>query len=188
VSLTGSVLCRWARQTNNRLANITSFASGTAVTSESVLWCKIQVGDVIRINNKQPLPADVVLLASSEDENVAYIETSQIDGETNLKLRRAITYIPHTDELSPEGTLRKLSQDKGQVVCEPPNMKINSFTGTYNVGDQVLPIDNDNVLLRGSVLRNTAWGIGVVVYTGEDTKLQVRGEREIHMLAYGLGR
>lgn len=62
----------------------------------------------------------------------------------------------------------------GRIECEPPNMKINSFSGTIVGGDEDLPIDNDNVLLRGSVLRNTKWVIGIVVYTGKDTKLQVR--------------
>jgi P-type E1-E2 ATPase len=50
------------------------------------------VGDLIRVSNKQPLPADVVVLATGEDDNVCYIETSSIDGETNLKLRRYCTH------------------------------------------------------------------------------------------------
>lgn len=53
------------------------------------------MGDLIRVSNKQPLPADVVVLATGEDDNVCYIETSSIDGETNLKLRR---YRTHTDK------------------------------------------------------------------------------------------
>jgi len=67
-----------------------------------------------------------------------------------------------------------------QVECEGPNMRINSFTGVFrpeggeNPDKNAVPIDNDNVILRGSVLRNTKWLIGMVVYTGADTKLQVR--------------
>lgn len=63
--------------------------------------CAWQVGDLIRVSNKQPLPADVVVLATGEDDNVCYIETSSIDGETNLKLRRYRTHTythTHTDQ------------------------------------------------------------------------------------------
>jgi magnesium-transporting ATPase (P-type) len=137
-----------------------------------VRWRDIQVGDLLKIQNKQPLPADIVILCSSEDENIAYIETSPIDGETNLKLRRAISVMPSAP-MSIEGAQERVEQLKGTIKCETPNMKINSFTGTFNQGDTVTPINNDNVLLRGSVLRNTKWVLGVVVYTGQDTKLQV---------------
>ena len=42
-----------------------------------------------QVRNGQPLPADVVVIATSEEEDICYVETSQIDGETNLKLHRA---------------------------------------------------------------------------------------------------
>jgi len=153
---------------------VTSFHTGEAVQSLSVKWNDIQVGDLIWIKNKQPLPADVVVLCSSEDEHIAYIETSPIDGETNLKLRRAIA-VPEIEGLmlGPDVAMEHCQKLRGQVECDQPNMNINSFTGTYTSGDHTIPIDNENVIYRGSLLRNTKWIIGLVVYTGEDTKLQV---------------
>lgn len=183
-------------ETNKRLAKVTSWQTGAAVTSETVCWRDIRVGDLLYVSNKQPLPADMVILASSEDESICYIETSSIDGETNLKLRRAISYLP-TDAprlANPVEIVARLETDQPTVKCEHPNLKIESFSGTFNVpqhaaltapdasapqGDEfteVIPIDNENVLLRGAVLRNTAWAVGIVVYTGKDTKLQVRKE------------
>ena len=47
-----------------------------------------KVGDLVKVENKEAFPADLVLLASSEDQAMAYIETSNLDGETNLKVRR----------------------------------------------------------------------------------------------------
>jgi len=52
-------------------------------------WKDICVGDFIIVKNKESLPADVILLASSQSDGLAYVETSNIDGETNLKLRVA---------------------------------------------------------------------------------------------------
>jgi len=36
-------------------------------------------------------------------------------------------------------------------------------------------LDNDKILLRGCVLRNTAWCFGLVVFAGRDTKLMMNG-------------
>ena len=153
---------------------MTSFHTGQAVQSQGVKWCDIQVGDLVWVKNKQPFPADVVVLCSSEDEHIAYIETSPIDGETNLKLRRAID-VPEIVglQLGPDIAMERCENLRGQIECDPPNMNINSFTGTYTSNGQTIPIDNENVIYRGSLLRNTKWIIGLAVYTGEDTKLQV---------------
>jgi phospholipid-transporting ATPase len=53
----------------------------------STMWLDIKVGDLVKVENKEPFPADLVLLSSSEDQAMAYIETSNLDGETNLKVR-----------------------------------------------------------------------------------------------------
>ncbi|KAM3577670.1 hypothetical protein VYU27_000545 [Nannochloropsis oceanica] len=179
-------------ETNNRLAKVTSWQSGVAVTSETVCWRDIRVGNFLYISNKQPLPADMVILASIEEENICYIETSSIDGETNLKLRRAISYLP-TDAppmADPAEIIARLEADQPTVKCELPNGRVESFSGAFNIPqheaqtafdtatlqtdefDKVIPVKFENVLLRGAVLRNTAWAVRVVVYTGKDIKLQ----------------
>ena len=37
----------------------------------------------------------------------------------------------------------------------------------------MIPLSNDNMVLRGMSLRNTEMIIGVVVYTGHETKIQM---------------
>merc|ERR1712238_544999 len=58
---------------------------------ESVLRKDIFPGDLILVRNRDMVPADMILLASSGEKGAAYIETSPIDGETNLKLRSSPT-------------------------------------------------------------------------------------------------
>uniref|UniRef100_A0A671W4U2 Phospholipid-transporting ATPase n=1 Tax=Sparus aurata TaxID=8175 RepID=A0A671W4U2_SPAAU len=113
----------------------------------------------IRIN------ADILLLCSSEPYGLCYIETAELDGETNLKVRQALTV---TSDL---GDITKLMNFDGEVICEPPNNKLDKFTGTLYWRDNKYPLDNDNMLLRGCVLRNTEWCFGMVIFAGLQTKL-----------------
>ena len=65
------------------------------------MWLDLKVGDLVKVENREPFPADLVLLSSSEDQAMAYIETSNLDGETNLKVRKmlqestGLEYIKH---------------------------------------------------------------------------------------------
>lgn len=59
-----------------------------------------------------------------------------------------------------------LSLPAGEVRCEPPNNKLDKFSGilTY-LGDNYF-LDHDRLLLRGCIIRNTDWCYGLVIYTG----------------------
>jgi magnesium-transporting ATPase (P-type) len=238
----------------------------------------IRQGHIILIKNREMVPADTILLASSGDNGGAYIETSSIDGETNLKLRSS-PHLPYKllkhlrdgtpiDEIPdkpadedgqatlesieqatkricrfsalayPDGTSaldypgydnkgevddgasskrhvfdrfavmeNKLNQVSARVLSphrwspdnfhqdthggngndvhyvaaltsEPPNAHVNTFSGKLTLppvepgGPCIdIPLSADNILLRGAVLRNTEWAIGLSCFTGTDTKL-----------------
>lgn len=59
----------------------------------------------------------------------------------------------------------------GEILCEPPNNLLNKFDGTLLWKNQRFPLDNEKLLLRGCVLRNTQWCYGLVIFAGKDTKL-----------------
>nr|XP_032811396.1 phospholipid-transporting ATPase IA isoform X1 [Petromyzon marinus] len=138
----------------------------------TVSWEKVGVGDVLRITNGQNLPADLVMLSSSEPQAMCYIETANLDGETNLKIRQGL---PLTAGLQTSDSL--LSID-GRIECEAPNRHLYDFTGNIQLqGHGTVPLGPDQILLRGAQLRNTQWVFGVVVYTGHDTKLMQNSTR-----------
>ncbi|XP_064072913.1 probable phospholipid-transporting ATPase IM isoform X3 [Vanessa tameamea] len=129
-------------------------------------WASVQVGDVIRLENDQFVAADILLLSSSEPNGLCYIETAELDGETNLKCRQCLL---ETAAMGQDDA--QLGAFDGEIVCETPNNLLNKFDGTLSWRDQHFSLDNDKILLRGCVLRNTSWCYGVVVFAGKDTKL-----------------
>ncbi|KAK7038221.1 phospholipid-transporting ATPase [Favolaschia claudopus] len=130
-------------------------------------WEDLRVGDFVKIVDDEPLPADILICSTSEDDNVAFVETKNLDGETNLKSRHAVPSLVHLRDAAacaaPENAFR--------VDLEHPDNNMYRFNGGVFVGNQSSPIDLTMTLLRGTVLRNTGWVIGVVLFTGEDTKI-----------------
>ena len=132
----------------------------------SLAWSKLRVGDVVKCSNQEEFPADLMLIASAKEQGMCYVETSNLDGETNLKIRKAPDATREFQ--SPE----KLAQLRGSIEYEGPNNRLYVFEGTLTVdGQNKVPIDVNATVLRGSVLRNTPYCVGLVLYAGEETKL-----------------
>ncbi|KAM9854797.1 phospholipid-transporting ATPase ID [Aulostomus maculatus] len=148
------------QQVNNRQSQV--LIRGSLQTEK---WMNVCVGDIIKIEKNQFVAADILLLCSSEPHGLCYIQTAELDGETNLKVRQALTVTSGLEDIT------KLVQFDGEVICEPPNNKLDKFTGTLFWEDNKYPLDNDKILLRGCVLRNTEWCFGMVIFAGLQTKL-----------------
>uniref|UniRef100_A0A671X2J3 Phospholipid-transporting ATPase n=1 Tax=Sparus aurata TaxID=8175 RepID=A0A671X2J3_SPAAU len=134
-------------------------------------WMNVRVGDIIKLENNQFVAADLLLLSSSEPHGLCYIETAELDGETNMKVRQSVSV---TSEL---GDQNNLASFDGEVVCEPPNNKLDRFCGTLYWRDKKYNLTNQNMLLRGCVLRNTEACYGLVIFAGPDTKLMQNSGR-----------
>lgn len=167
-------------------------------------WKDIKVGDIIRIHADDEIPADVILLSTSDPDGACYVETKNLDGETNLKVKQSLK-CSHTIRTS-----KDIAKSKFWVESEGPHPNLYSYQGTLkwyqrknlsnnNYSDEdddyitnneinssgpgLPPVNGyylkqescnvNNVLLRGCTLRNTKWAMGVVVYTGEDTKIML---------------
>ncbi|PNY04942.1 phospholipid-transporting ATPase 4-like protein, partial [Trifolium pratense] len=128
-------------------------------------WQKIMVGDIVKVEKDQFFPADLLLLSSSYEDGICYVETMNLDGETNLKLKRSLEA---TLSLDNDGAFKDFT---GTIRCEDPNPNLYTFVGNFEYDRQVYPLDPGHILLRDSKLRNTEYVYGVVIFTGHDSKV-----------------
>lgn len=148
-----------------------SFRPVTEARFKRDYWKNVKVGDFVRVRNDQEIPADMVVLSSSEADSTCFVETKNLDGETNLKIRQALrcgSGIRHA---------RDCQHAQFWIDSEGPLPNLYSFNGVArwrsHEGFHSEPITINNMLLRGTTLRNTDWVIGVVIFTGMDTKIML---------------
>lgn len=128
-------------------------------------WRHLRVGDIVKVEKDEFFPADLLLLSSSYEDGICYVETMNLDGETNLKLKQAPEV---TSFLNEESTFQNF---KCIVKCEDPNANLYTFVGSIEFEDQQYPLSPQQLLLRDSKLRNTDYIYGAVIFTGHDTKV-----------------
>lgn len=159
----------WGRQ-NPSLSRTT----GTAQW-ERTLWKKLEVGDIVLLRENEQVPADIVVLSTSDPSGLCYVETKNLDGETNLKARKALRA---TSSLSSEEEIEKASF---VLDSEPPHQNLYLYNAVLRYNDSTTGesrregVTINELLLRGCTVRNTSWIIGLVAFTGPDTKIYLNG-------------
>ena len=150
---------------------------------ERTLWKKLEVGDIVLLRDNDQVPADIVVLSTSDANGLCYVETKNLDGETNLKPRKAL-----------KATSSILSEEDIEhaffiLDAEPPHPNLYSFNGVLKFRSTPSDVDPtstssvekleavtvNEMLLRGCSVRNTKWIIGIVAFTGPDTKIMLNG-------------
>merc|ERR1719319_247687 len=129
------------------------------------LWKELRVGDMVYLSNDEQIPADILLLQSSDDNGLCYIDTQNLDGETNLKQRE------RPRGLKQDTPSFSVPAFRCNLECDMPTTKIYRFHGslTQPWGERI-PVVKDNLLLRDCVLKNTDYIEGLVVYAGHESK------------------
>ncbi|KAL8951349.1 MAG: hypothetical protein Q9222_002668 [Ikaeria aurantiellina] len=148
---------------------------------ESCKWKDIRVGDVVRLVRNEAAPADLVVLHANGLNNVAYIETMALDGETNLKTKQTSPSI-----VQQCSTVDGLAQSDAQFVAEDPNLDLYKFEGKVITGQTVLPLTNTEIIYRGSIIRNTPEVYALVIYTGEECKIRMNATKNPRIKAPSL--
>lgn len=139
-------------------------------------WQDVKVGDIIKCIGENFFPSDLLILASSEHGGMCYIETANLDGETNLKIRQSL---PCSSICMQPAQLEE-TLNNATIECDPPNTRLYEFEGRLIMqnGVDTYPLSPENILLRGAKLKNTTWIYGAVLYTGHESKLMMNSLAE----------
>ncbi|PKK26563.1 ATPase, class V, type 10B [Columba livia] len=128
-------------------------------------WKDVRVGDFVQLQCNETIPADILLLYSSDQNGVCHLETANLDGETNLKQRRVVL------GFSSQNALFEPEFFQNTIVCEMPNNDLNKFKGYMEQPNhERIGFNIESLLLRGCTIRNTEAAIGIVIYAGHETK------------------
>lgn len=132
---------------------------------------KVAVGDLLQVKENEAIPADMVLISSSHSKGLAFVNTMNLDGESNLKEKAAPNSTLHLD------TPEKLGSLKLGITCDKPNMSMVNWNCNIKLPQEQLPLDMKQLLMRGSLLKNTEYVYGVVIYTGHETKVMLNSKK-----------
>jgi phospholipid-translocating ATPase len=169
ITISKEAIDDFQRYKRDKEANSQIYQQLTTAGPQPIISSKIRVGDIIILEKDQRVPADMVLLRTTEENGSCFIRTDQLDGETDWKLRIAI---PSLQRLASHGALLEV---RGQVDADAPNKDIHSFIGRYTHVDnetgleQVEPLAVENTLWMNTVLASDSV-IGLIIYTGRDTR------------------
>ncbi|EJT48956.1 phospholipid-transporting ATPase [Trichosporon asahii var. asahii CBS 2479] len=151
-------------------AEVMSMSPALQAQTRSTPSSSIKVGDLVLLEKNQRVPADMVLLTTSEEEGTCFIRTDQLDGETDWKLKVAVAETQALGEAN-VGTI------EGVLHADVPIKDIHTFQGSLTLrstgpGSQTetkIPLSVENVLWADTVLAAGS-AVGLVVYTGRDTR------------------
>ncbi|OII74051.1 P-type ATPase [Cryptosporidium ubiquitum] len=182
------------------LKHVISFKNDTSETSDlNKSWFldiegserstsrELKVGDIVILRNHETIPADIVLLSTSSEDGDVFIDTSSLDGESNLKRRFSHKESTRMLGNNIKDVIKRARYLEGLIECSPPGKDLHNFDGTAIIrlppiseglvtqGNTItqFPINVDNIVLRGCILRSTEWAIGCIVYAGHESKIQM---------------
>ena len=150
-------------------------------------------GEIVLVYENHSIPADMLLIDTTFKEGICYVETSSLDGEKTLKLKVANKYtqgfLSKKFSKISKGVEKAIEKDKyqfqGHIKINNPTADLNYVNGTFHPVfesedlciEKDIIITNTGFLLKGSVLKNTNWIIGVVVYTGMENKIILNSKK-----------
>ncbi|XP_057979048.1 phospholipid-transporting ATPase 1 isoform X2 [Malania oleifera] len=155
----------WRRHRSDRIENNRLASVLVDDQFQQKRWKEIRAGEIIKVSANETLPCDMALLSTSDPTGVAYVQTLNLDGESNLKTRYAkqetISKMPEKENIT------------GLIKCEKPNRNIYGFQANMEIDGKRVSLGPSNIILRGCEVKNTAWAIGVAVYCGQETKVML---------------
>ena len=162
---------KWRNDTN--FNNSTTIIVSPTTKNESIIkWAELKVGNVIKVLKNETIPSDILIIKTSLQNHFCYMQTTNLDGESALKPRELISLLQNKLEFTKFNTLDVSLLEGSLIDIELPNANIYKCNGSITLkNNEKSYIQIDNILLRGTTLKNTDYVYGVILYTGKDTKI-----------------
>ncbi|GFS70477.1 probable phospholipid-transporting ATPase IIB [Nephila pilipes] len=166
VTLIREAIDDFRRYRRDREVNYRKYRKLTSRGVVQVPSANIKVSDLIIVDKDQRVPADMVFLQTTEKSGSCFIRSDQLDGETDWKLRLAVST---TQRLS---STDELFQMDASIYAEEPKKDIHSFVGKFTRSDgegAEVSLAIENTLWANTVVASGT-AIGIVIYTGSETR------------------
>ena len=147
------------REVNHRTTHILRNHAWTPIS-----WDELAVGDIVRVSKDEEFPADLLLLSTDKENGQCHVQTANLDGEINLKIKEALPFTAHAADIPAIESL-KLSFDCGQ-----PSANLRDFDCTTHIDGNPIGYSMDQLLVRSTILKNSEYIHGLAIYTGHQTK------------------
>jgi phospholipid-transporting ATPase len=173
------------KQSDNRENKTKTVIFRNHESSKIINWEEVKPGDILKIYKDEYFPADICLLYSTNKNGLAYVETKNLDGETNLKYKESVknTYKALKNFETEYDREQVLKRTLGRIECEMPNANMYEFEGVYHFENRTsfLNIDRheiknetsnrvSNALIQNSEMDNE--------YYSPDRRRSTGGEEE----------
>ncbi|KAL7716311.1 Phospholipid-transporting P-type ATPase [Entamoeba marina] len=153
----------YRRSKSDKKVNKVKYRNITKTGSEKIKSLNIKTGFIIELNNNQRVPCDGIPIYTSNEEGSVFIETSEIDGETNLKQKE----VPLQFQNIVQSDLCNIEYS---FSTELPNSNLTEFKGVFVANEEKFGVNITNFVPQGSVIRNTNSIYMFCVFCGMQSK------------------
>lgn len=173
-------------QTNSQIAHIYDADQKSFISTS---WKNIRVGQVIKVNKEEIVPADILILETLDSNHLCYIDESSITGVFDAFKIKTACIDTQTPVMKPIKINEYLKNIKGMLKYEEPNADLNYFGGRLKLESfpRASDVTIENFVMRGSSVKNIKCLYGVVVYAGMETKIMqiIQSEKKSEIIKKG---
>mmetsp|Transcript_42776 Transcript_42776/g.49579 ORF Transcript_42776/g.49579 Transcript_42776/m.49579 type:complete len:2326 (+) Transcript_42776:18-6995(+) len=158
---------------------------------ENIYWKDLEIGSIVLLKRDEICPADIVVLDTNlvkNRENVCYVDTQIVDGRISYDKKKAAN-LTRVEKKLPGSEFNFSEYRKrlnGKLEYSAPSRSLKSFDGYLKLKKDPKPeqLNIENLIMRGSILRNTEWIVGLVVYAGKHTKYMLNSNYNTSKFSY----
>jgi len=163
----------WKRRRSDSELNSQTYAVWRGSDFVQTASQDIQVGDYLFLQDRMLVPADILLLASGHVDHICYVDKQNFIGSPNLATKHTVKETQQLiDTLSSEEATHLIPKLRGDIKVGEPSPDFNHLEAYIKLprSPKSVTLTTDNLVLRQTVIHATPWIIGLVVYTGLETK------------------